>query len=882
VAENFQQGSRALSIIRAVSEVLSSSLEPQQIIDLTLDKLSEFLGVDCCWIQLLHKDSDELVLTAHRGFTPEMAEEIGSMQAGDSFIGQIAVSGQPIVIPQLSADPRYSLVSPTKAGLHSFAAVPLRSGDKVLGVMGVASRTECHFTIQKVELLTAIASQIGMAIDKASLYQQSKQREEQLDLVNRLTRIISSSLDIDEVYEGFAEELRRVMDVDWASVVLIKGKELRFYAMSSKIRSAWEPGQSIPLEGTATAWVATTKEALVEPDLAQERKFWTGEYHLKQGIRSIVYLPLLAKGEAFGALLIGSTRPNAYKERELALLEHISGQIAMPIQNAILFEESEQRRELLAAISRLTRVISSDVDLKGVFQTFARELRALVDFDRLSIGSIEGDRVRFMAVSSEVKTELKRGSTYPLSGSATGWVAEHRETLIEADLARERLFPIDETKLKEGLRSSIHVPLFSKGKVFGTLNLSSTRPNAFGEREREILEQLAAQIAGAIENTRLYEHIQGEARTDGLTGLFNRHYFNERLEEEIRRHSRYGGSFSVVVLDLDSFKLYNEIHGHLAGDALLKEVGAVIRSSVREADLAFRYGGDEFVLLLPEADANNAYSVAERVRQRLAARMARRRISVTASLGLAVWPLHGITGDEIVKAADAAVFQAKDSGGNRVCLSSEIASLLSNLPMPETEANRIILRAVYALAAAVEAKDPYIYGHSRLVNKYAFLLAEAIGLPREKLTHLSTAALLHDIGKIGIPDKILNKAGELTDSEWEQMKQHPRISVSIIEHVPNLLPCQSAILHHHERWDGTGYPSGLKAEEIPLEARILAIADAFAAMTSPRSYRHTLSHGQAMAEMRQGAGSQFDPQLVEIFITAIRKLPLEEKEAERA
>jgi signal transduction histidine kinase len=352
-------------------------------------------------------------------------------------------------------------------------------------------------------------------MDAESQTSELQKVQEELALVNKLTRIITSSLTIDEVYEAFADELRNYMDVDWASLVLIEGDKLRFRALSSRIGSAWASGDMIPKEGTGTAWVAASREPLVEEDLAQEKRFWTGEHHLRQGVRSIVYLPLIAKGDVFGSLIIASRRPNAYGERELRLLHHIAGQIAMPIQNAILFEQTQQKKELLEAISRLTRIIGSTVDLNSVFQAFAQELRTLVDFDRLSISSIEGDKVRFLAVASEVETELSTDTTYPLQDSATGWVKEHRRTNIEADFAQERQFPADDTLYRNGLRSAIRVPLFARGEVFGTINLASSKPNVYGEREQEILEQLAAQLAGAIDNARAFQALQ---RSQRLTG----------------------------------------------------------------------------------------------------------------------------------------------------------------------------------------------------------------------------------------------------------------------------------------------------------------------------------------------------------------------------
>jgi HD-GYP domain-containing protein (c-di-GMP phosphodiesterase class II) len=176
------------------------------------------------------------------------------------------------------------------------------------------------------------------------------------------------------------------------------------------------------------------------------------------------------------------------------------------------------------------------------------------------------------------------------------------------------------------------------------------------------------------------------------------------------------------------------------------------------------------------------------------------------------------------------------------------------------------LNIIYALAATIEARDPYTYGHSRKVRGFSVALAESLGFPPEKVATISHAALLHDIGKIGILDDILNKPGRLDDNERELIKTHPQLSRTIVGHVSSLTPCLQAILHHHERWDGGGYPSGLKGESIPIEARILSIADSFDAMTSKRPYRNPLSYKEAVEELNRGSGSQFDPRLVEKFL----------------
>jgi diguanylate cyclase (GGDEF)-like protein len=423
--------------------------------------------------------------------------------------------------------------------------------------------------------------------------------------------------------------------------------------------------------------------------------------------------------------------------------------------------------------------------------------------------------------------------------------------------------------LEHGVRSIVYLPLKIKEQGIGSLVVASRQHDAFDARHIRLLGQVALQIATPIENSQLYARAEQRARVDELTGLFNRRHFEERIKEEISRHGRYGNAFSIFLLDLDNFKTYNDIYGHPSGDTLLNHIAKVVRNSVRNADQAFRYGGDEFIVILPQTDMNEAHAVAERVRKRIAREMKEREIAVTCSIGIASYPSDGVISGELVTVADTALYFAKRTGGNRVYLSSKVLS--EPLDDAGVYARHNGLSTIYALASTVEAKDPYTYGHSRRVNVYAVALAEKIGLPPDQVSRVSTAALLHDIGKIGIPDKVLNKKGKLSKEDWEAIKAHPRLGATIVGNIPNLVPCVSSILHHHERWDGGGYPEGLKGEEISVEARILAIADSFEAMSSARPYRPALCSEKVMKELRRCAGSQFDPELVQVFIRIVEE-----------
>jgi diguanylate cyclase (GGDEF)-like protein len=426
----------------------------------------------------------------------------------------------------------------------------------------------------------------------------------------------------------------------------------------------------------------------------------------------------------------------------------------------------------------------------------------------------------------------------------------------------------EEVQAIDAAEIELFAPLLSRGNLVGILALSRKEPaSAYDMSDIELISVFTHSIAAAIENAELHARIETFAITDVLTGLFNRRHFDERLIEEIGRHSRYGGSFSLILFDLDHFKNYNDTYGHGAGDELLRQVGRTAKGVVRNVDLVFRYGGDEFAVLLPQTPPDHAYAVGERLRNRLAMEMQAKSTGVNVSLGIASWPADGMTPSDIVRAADKALYHVKRAGGNAVSLFSEISSSLVDYPVVRRDDDKAALSAAYALVAAVDAKDHYTARHSRAVTTYAIALAQAVELPPEKIAVLKTATLLHDVGKIGIPDSLLSKNGKLTPEEWETIKTHSSLGTNIISHVPSLASCLPIILHHHEHYNGRGYPDGLKGEAIPLEARILAIADAFASMTSVRPYRRALSYSEAIEELKRCSGTQFDPGLVTLFIS---------------
>jgi diguanylate cyclase (GGDEF)-like protein/PAS domain S-box-containing protein len=401
------------------------------------------------------------------------------------------------------------------------------------------------------------------------------------------------------------------------------------------------------------------------------------------------------------------------------------------------------------------------------------------------------------------------------------------------------------------------------------------------------------------ERERLHAELELRAITDSLTGLCNHAHFYQRLGEEIERSRRYNGGFAVAMMDVDNFKRFNDSRGHQEGDKMLRLVADSIRSGLRRSDLAFRYGGDEFAAILLHADAARARAVTDRINRRLAKSLkqmndeAAARLSLSA--GVACFAADGKTADELVRAADAALYSAKWAARARYAAGEEyaieslapppeslvtgtlsttagsLAAALRELGVPDILAD-LNLRTVAALGTLAEIKDPYIRGHQERTSDQAATLAEDMGLSPDRVRGTRLAALLHDLGKAGISKRILNKPGKLTEEEFAEIKEHPPLgSMMIISEVEALQQLVPIVRHHHERFDGKGYPDGLAGQDIPLEARILAVVDAFDAMTHERAYRKALSREVALAELERGAGTQFDPAVVEAFLALVSR-----------
>ena len=409
--------------------------------------------------------------------------------------------------------------------------------------------------------------------------------------------------------------------------------------------------------------------------------------------------------------------------------------------------------------------------------------------------------------------------------------------------------------------------------AFGALLLAS--PSQFSSVPAWWAAAVGTLIVGAAliqamraRSERLIDRLCDAARTDPLTGLSNRHGFREVLDLEVERARRSSGRLAIVMAVIDGAEQPSA--GHLADEVALQRIGAVLDIIKRQSDVAARVGGGEFALVLPDTDSDGAVGFVERVRQAVAVEFGTDAAPVTLSFGVASQPRHGQTAASLIRACDEALCAAEQEGGDCAVLHRpELRGLSRRGAGADIEAERYVA-VMLDLAETVDLRFSGTARHSETVGRYAEMMARELGLPEHRIERVRLAGALHDIGKVGVPDSILHKPATLTDDEFATIKQHPGLGAQILEH-PSLADVREWVATHHERPDGRGYPQGLEASEIALEAQIIAVADAYEAMTSDRAYRASIGREAARAELERCAGSQFDPRVVNAFLARLER-----------
>ena len=813
--------------------------------------------------------------------------------------------------------------------LRTVVGISLQAKEQAFGVLFLGTADTRRFSAAELRLLLALGHQIGMAVENSYLVQQAARRTQELHMLNEIGRALSSTLEPEALFETILNEIKRLFDVNHFCVALHQParNEIKFEV---EVRDGeLLPKRSRPFDSSMVIeYLMRTRQPILirENYLEEMRKMGVKPQNADEGC--FCGVPLLLYERAIGAMILQSPQERALDFGHLEMMRVLASEAVIALENARLFREERAKSRRLTLFNNISRNIITTLNPAEMLAKIAEELEQGLDYSHIGIGLLEYSSKEVVIQAEAGRRKGAVGRRLSLDGNVVGHVARTGQmAVVSYDAQHSTGEPV-----LQGSESAIALPIVYADQLQGVLYVETDKTSDFPQEEVLFLGTLADLISGAFNNAMAFQRAQEQAITDGMTGLKTHRFFMETLSGEWKRSTRAGNPFSLVLMDLDRFKFVNDFYGHLDGDLLLQRVAHILEMNCRRSDTVARYGGDEFIILMPETDSEQSHQLAAKLRGWICSDPVLRDKNVTSSFGVATFPLNGSTPQELIQAADASMYLSKHQGGNAVSTAEQFNSdesrkwkrdvldaylgvtlkrLFTTGPdafveiysrieqfarsLAETESAQkrwaagewpeppatssfeplppIVMDTLTSLALSVDAKDQFTKGHSHKVSCYAVLIAEAIGLEGRELEAVRLGAMLHDVGKVGIAESILNKNGPLNPEEWEAMKRHVEYGAKLLEPLRGTEGVRDMVAHHHEFFDGSGYPDGLAGDQIPLGARIIAIADAYDTITSERTYKKARAPEEAFQELDRCGNAQFDPELVRIFVSRLREMP---------
>ena len=668
---------RRVDALYDLTRHLTAVDQTDDVLALVVNEAVRLLGGDGASLRLV--EGDELILRARtESVTSDMVPP--RLRISESLSGRAVVRGESVSVEDLRSDARFEAFARVATGFRGFLAVPVRAKAAIIGVLNIYAVEPRRFGSEDARLAAILADHASLALEKERLVRDARDRAGHLLALARLNQLVSSSLDIDDVLGAIA---RAAADLMAVPVVLVWSADeprrtLTLRAFSDPVLAVDYPALVITFDDGVAGWVAVHRRAIDIPDLANDRRVRSGAaaWARAHGFTAATFLPIVFQDTLLGVVALGSktTLPHGPDAREL--LDGFVAQAAVAIRNARLYaelrsanERLQRRTRDLDALTRMAEVLQACItedEAYVVVARFAGEVFA-EESGAVFVNGASHKRVEARAVwggfpaseSGAFETEgcwaLRRGRSHAVSDTASGVVCEH--------LPRPRP------------GASLCVPLAAQGESLGVLYLGAR--GELGEDKQQLAQTVAEQLGLAVANLKLRETLRNQSIRDPLTGLFNRRYMEETLDRELRRAERNQRPLCVAMLDLDHFKSLNDGFGHEAGDLLLAELGRLLRTSLRGSDVVCRYGGEEFVLILPEAGPEDGLRRVEQLRessrQLLVTHRGRSIGSPTFSGGIAVYPADGETVEDLLRAADAALYAAKHGGRDRLVMAERVA-----------------------------------------------------------------------------------------------------------------------------------------------------------------------------------------------------------------
>jgi diguanylate cyclase (GGDEF)-like protein/putative nucleotidyltransferase with HDIG domain len=795
--------------------------------------------------------------------------------------------------------------------LRTVVGISLQAKERVFGVLLLGTPDNRSFTPAERRLLLALGHQIGVAVENSYLIQQTSRRSEELHILNEIGRALSSTLEPDILFERIYSEMRRLLDVDSFFIAFCDRNPEQVRFELEVVNGERRPKRARPAGNHLVEYLVRTRQPLLVRDHYEEETKRLG-FEPIQRAGSLCAVPLILYDRAIGVMAVHSPQERAFDEGHVELLRVLASEAGIAIENARLFAEEQKKSRQLTLLNNISGHAITTLNPEEMLAKIAAEIENGLTYDHIGIAILDYT-IKELVIQAEAGHRREAVGRHILLGEGlVGQVARSGQMAI----VREANNMTPRTVLPESA-SAIALPVTYGEQLLGVLYVESSEKCDFNEQEVLLMRTLADLFAGALHNALTFQKAQEQAITDGLTGVKTHRFLMEALSSEWKRSTRANRPFSLVLMDLDRFKFVNDFYGHLEGDVVLQRVGHILEQNCRRSDVVARYGGDEFVILMPETTVEQARQLASKLRGWVASDPLLRDKNITASFGIAGFPVHGSTPQELIQVADSSMYLSKHQGGNSVSSAEQgdpndtkrwkkdvleaylgvtLKRLFSTGPEAFEEIYRrleqftrslieqggggsadglppAVVETVTSLALAIDAKDHYTQGHSQKVSAYAVMIAQALEMDQSEVEEIRLAGLLHDIGKVGIPETILNKSGPLDASEWETMKTHTELGAKILEPLEAMNRIRLMVRHHHEFYDGTGYPDHLEGEQIPHGARLIAIADAYDTITSARTYKKARTPEDAFGELERCAANQFDPELVRLFIQTMRRAP---------
>ena len=851
------------------------------------------------------------VPSVQKGFSDEFLEKLQKTQAGD-YIAELAYRRGGVVtfrgladleepLPALSGG-KFEACKQTllAEGITDLMAVSLQTREHNFGVLLFPHAERRMFGSSNLRLLIGLALQIALTLENYVVMHEAQRRTKEYELLTEIGQAISSHLNQDEVLRTVQVELGQIFDTSNFYIAFQEEEDDEIHFELEIEGGIILPKRSRQVGNGFTEYVIRTGEPLlIESDLEQMRSKLGVDFVPERPARSFCAVPILLGGKPVGVMAALSTeRESQFLARDLEVMQTAAGQLGVAIENARLFTEEQRRARHLAFLNSISKMAISSEDAEQMMANIVHEIQKNFRYDHIGIGIMDY-ATKDIEIKAEAGTASQTlGRRIALGSGVLGKVARTGVSALVQNAGPGQLAGV----LPES-RAVLCLPITYGETLLGVLNVESRDENAFAPQDVLILNTLADLLATALHNSFVFQKLQQQSITDGLTGIKTRRFFWEALSSEWKRASRSGRPFSVVLIDLDKFKEVNDSLGHLEGDLVLARVGRLLEQKCRQSNVVARYGGDEFIILMPETGIEQAQVLAERLRLWLATDPMLEEHHITGSFGVASFPVHGFSMEDLIRVADAGMYVAKHAGGNQVSTSNafgegsavqrqlvsgyiegflqrehngpehleELVATLRKLCGGKDDTNqRAMKEAIEALSRAAELRELNAAGHGEQCGHYAGIIARGLNLSSQEVEDITFAGRIHDVGKLFIPERILNKPGALTEDEFAVMKTHPRVGGEVLRAIPEIEEVAQAIESHHEAFDGGGYPRGLKGESIPLYGRIVAVADAYVNMTTDRSFAPPKTDEQALAELGKMSGTRFDGMIVRLFARLLK------------